>query len=423
VLCYGPTRKWVCSTTFLSTLSLVTSSSQAIAQSPPDRSAVAPWPNFGFGIGCFGFENRSACPTGADDPYSPSQYRADIEKALNSIPSINNLAVRDFNGQRISSLIDWDLGPEATADTQHLCTPIFRPHFSSGDISFSVTIPRRIHHDLLHFKNELADETFPVRIVSTSQFPVVFIRTNDPLRGADAIQLTREFLWQELASHKGEPGDLTLAVVGPSPMHVDCLVISAPTGEGFSGVEPIRVKVPGYHKILFKCDPEKFPTQESAFNYLTSSLADELGLYYNLVNLGSLQIQRLARIHLQLTQLVDLSNARGVGATLRRVVNLGRESRRLVFSILSFESDLAEDQGYFQRIVNKHYEEHRVDAFRDYLDTELADLQNIRTRNTVEVAKLLESRQNRDLQLLALTVAPLLGGIVGAAITAAITHH
>lgn len=176
-------------------------------RSPADSSSATSVPRILFGIGCFSFEAPDAdllLMANSSGQYTIHDWADDVEKALKSIPSLDDIVVEGFRYVRGDHPKTWR--DSTTVQVQDLPRTglhrggELRPHPSSGRISFTVTIPLHVQKEVFAYAGERSGTRFGVDIHFSNGMPVAFVHSftdeSDPALG---VAIVREFLRHEFA--------------------------------------------------------------------------------------------------------------------------------------------------------------------------------------------------------------------------------
>lgn len=296
------------------------------------------------------------------------------------------------------------------------------PQVAGGSIAFSVRVPARIQEDL---QRPLPTENFEVDIRMEAGFPVAFVRAvgNErfPQRySAWSVYIVREFLQREFEHRKEELGGVTFCFIGPSPMWAHCSLITADQDPELLSFERV-VNSLGYDDLIISCSNRRLADAAAAYKSIKDLAVQDLGLYYELCNEeNGLQVA-WNEIELARALLLDTFYATGIRAPIRRTFRMGRESRRLSLRVVEIEAELASVASWADREVKQ------LDAasstyvpFRSFLNERIAEVKALTPPGIAETASLLDKLHDRTVQTSTLLLSSVLGGAVGAAITAVI---
>jgi len=258
---------------------------------------------------------------------------------------------------------------------------------------------------------------FEVDIRYGRGMPVAFVRApHETVVPSHAVAIVREFLRQEF-EQRLSGNAIRFVCMGPSPMWNDCFVtLEPPTASARVDVEVRDTR--GYQKITFKArEDEQVGSLDDAYDLVKELTRDDLNLYYEIVSRRN--ILRLQRdlIESQLQDLVERNRRTGVRGLFGRLFGGGRAANDLMLEILAAAT---EGQRLFAG-VRRDWESIRnrseIDAFKKAFAREFEADDQTYEANAREVVALLNERYSRDVQVISLIVASLVGGVAGAAIT------
>jgi len=385
-------------------------------------------PALSFGIGCFSFEVPDADLHDFHNPkgsYSLVDFKKDLEEALSSIPSLDNIDVSDFNTTRLGRKASWRNEIEQSLhdfphEGNHRGGDL-KPQLSAGFISFTITIPIHTQKKVFAFGHPMPGTNFEVDIRFGGGMPVAFVRAPEgSLRPSMAVAIVREFLESEFEQRINAISPIRFTSMGPSPMWNDCFMIRS--GKALSApIEVTSVETHGYQQIAFLFDDaSSSDSVEERYEELKDAVADELSYYYELVSRRNVVGIQRSFIEHELEQLVEIHRRSGLRAWFKRVFGGGRRANDLMLDILAAKSEIS----YAFRGARSEWERLRglspIHAFDHSFEAELGspDDGDDDAGEVENIVSLLTERHSRDVQLVSVIVSSVLGGLVGAAITA-----
>lgn len=224
-----------------------------------------------FGIACFHFGIAKEPPF----RYTDEKYFAELQKALESIPNIEQISITDI----------WDqISPRDINEKipDFLETGGF-PNWDFGKIGFSIHIPDRIQRQILPF-SEICTEQFEISINYNYHMPVTFIVPVNPIgecSPADAVIVVREFLEQQFINIKSDY--IKFEYLGPSPFHAQCYI---KPGEdiGLDELSPGFISKDvtteaGYDELIFYYNTGIFENGNDAEACILEEIIPELGFF------------------------------------------------------------------------------------------------------------------------------------------------
>jgi len=378
-----------------------------------------------FGIGCYSFEAPDAdllLMQNPDGSYSIHDWARDVEQALRSIPSLDNIVVTGFRTVRGDSPSTWRNfgdGSKHFSDEKGLHRGgDLRPHPVGGRIQFDVRIPLHVQENVFSWGTALQGTKFEVDIRYGQGMPVAFVRAADvETHPSMAVAVVREFLRSEFDARLAA-NPITFTIMGPSPMWNDCFLRwTQDQQERF--VEVQVEKTPGYGQVTFLVKrSSQGRTLEDAYDRLKDGLEEELNLYYEMVSRNAVLHVRRSHVEYELGELVANHQSSGLGAWLWRRFKGERNTNNLLLEILALDSEhkraLGNVRGEWEEIRNRSL----AHAFDAAFEREFEKPDFDHTENAKSVALLLSERLSRETQVLVVIVSSLLGGVIGAALTA-----
>ncbi|WP_353084107.1 hypothetical protein [Stenotrophomonas sp.] len=363
--------------------------------------------SFSFGVACFSFGYVREVPYS----FSPSDYREAVESALSSMPSVTGISVvvDDFSGSSVVTE-----APIPMQDGYGL------PYPSDTSISFSVYIPHRVQEELgrtINHQSRMSCENFRVEIIDGYEGPVAFVecvgggRENDP---AMSVFLVREYLRKHLADHKGAA---VFDYMGPSPFHGH---FHLDHGVGAVDAEfKLTVKSSkGYGSYIFEVGGSSVGYVE--LSRLYSVISSELALYYWLIRRRTSLLEVSSKYEsawaLARTS-VDSAGISSLWGTAAR----HRSIRALISDGYALQAELAVGLSEMKHAVNEEYGSGVQSYFERNLRKVVEQFPQVSVDPILRWAEHVESASYKKLEIIAVLVASIVGGLVGAAITAAVS--
>jgi hypothetical protein len=194
-----------------------------------------------FGVGCFAFETVA---TTEPRVVKFEEWRAGVEAALANIPSVEQVEVT-FDSNEV--VADWWLVAATPDPDEAPWTQGFEPDLRGARVTFEVSIPHRLHSELLGGDSPHSGERFRVETVYEFHGPCTFVTCLDSQgSGSEAVRLLWNFLRREIPRASA---DITFTLVGPSPMHADFTLApvdaegdDSPPSFRLGGREPVWIR-------------------------------------------------------------------------------------------------------------------------------------------------------------------------------------
>lgn len=372
-----------------------------------------------FGIGCFHFGVKQEPPFAL----SGQKYIDELTKFLDSVPSVESTSTffdEDFEKASLKALAGEEI-LSIMEGGDYFPAPLF------GIISFVVRIPYRVQSFLIDTQEKFLDtytEVFGVQIRYTYHWPVAFVSPINPTGPSDpatGVRVVREFLCQEFA--KVDSKWIRFEYLGPSPYHIRCYIApySNKDGETQAKVSSIRQHSREYDQIDFLYDSEAFDDLYEVEEHIFIEIEDEISFFYRLAQLHRRRSLEWNDIRVSLTKLIDLQKNSGWKSHLNRMLKSQTAISRIFIDIADFES---RDMG-LESFTRDEYEAlfiSEVSAVIKYdVDKEIKNKIQYPTQEISRLVQFFEDRRNGSVETLVVIVAAILGGVVGALITAAFT--
>lgn len=385
----------------------------------------------GFGIGCFSFEALGVDFSSFENPegtYSAEQWALDVESALASIPNVDNIEVKGFRAFRLQRGTNWRNQIEAQLskdpNPKFHRGGLFEPHPITGRIAFTLNIPEHIQRSVAPFGRSMKGTNFSVEIRYSYDMPVAFVTGPPSKRPTDAVPIVREFLAKEFQERLGTNSPITFSCMGPSPMWNDCFLTAVPAPLG----QPLTYKVspsPGYKRVDFEFNVGpgdlEVPSMAEAWELLKDVLEDQVSAFYGLVSEKNLMMLRRSYVESQLEELVLAYKSHGLRDWISRLRRSGTTATELSLDVIAGRGR--------QNVINQQARENLRSireaalfvAFEHEFERLFEDGASDDSIEVEQIITLLADRHSRDVQLVSLVISSVLGGLVGAGITALVT--
>lgn len=361
-----------------------------------------------FGIGCFHFgiksERRSS--------FSTSEYVHEIERALGVIPSIGEIAV-DYDPH-------FDEEFRVSEELTSLVAGEVFPWVEFLRVEFSLYIPARLQASLLNEEwapISTGTEKFKVYIVSTFHGPVTLVESVDASEGSGpsySVRVVREFLAVEF---KKVTSWVTFEFMGPSPFHANVFLKDDADQKIQGDLECIDREQRGYDEMIFTYSRERFPEERTAFEFLVSEIENELGLYYEIVREKDKQARSWAAIEERMNWIRE--STKGEEMFNIRTKHAIHQSRRiLIDSLYEFKATHEVSRSGVQELAESTYVKKTPSYFRKFVENRVSRFPTYPVDALCAWLTHTESRTLKHLEISALFISAVLGGIVGALITA-----
>lgn len=349
---------------------------------------------------------------------SQEWWRAQIEIGLGLLPSITDLSVH-IGGIFITPRPDSDILEEDESDFNYDIDYDPRPDLYSI-IAFTLTIPKRMHSDLIHAEGrQLDSERFRVSTAYGMHGPVTFVRSVDKQAREDRpstyIVLVREFLLQEF---ERLDAPIELKPVGPSPFWADMHLVPASDLGAEIAVEWRKSSI-GYDDVDFLYDPESIDLL-TAFNTLARRIIEPFSTYYFLVRSRNRRLKRANIVARFVDKLISTHRRKGIRGSFTKILRSGVLARELQLSAITAKQLDVEERTHASELVREGQSSDEIltldiPELKKLCDEEAKATYVDRLTMAQEVANTLEGSRMNQYQVLVLAGCTLIGAVVGAA--------
>ena len=358
-----------------------------------------------FGVGCFYFVPTERAP----ETGQSARYIELIRAALEAIPNADNIVID--GGEDPDPLLLPLKGSWPSLDE-----PVFNAYPSYLNIDFDLYIPPRIQEQVLNPLGEelVGSEHFHVELVYRDM-PLVMVTATEPggwRAGSTYIMLIREYLKRELDSSV-----VGLSVLGPSPFHSDFLLKLVQQQE-----RPLVVgrEQPTFGYSQHWCRYASTSHDKSTRQALSAVLAEltpELTTFYEACQRRQLLMRAWEKIEepVRATLLAE-----GSGCWRDAIVNRLRQSRsiRLVTARLArFEMDRIFEHQILEGALDHTYSVPGRAYLREEVEKAVNRMGEYPIEEVYRLIEFLEGRRSKQVELLVVFTAALVGGIVGSILT------
>lgn len=398
------------------------------------KDVTTPITPIAFGVGCFSFEAPKADHILMQNPsgtYTIQNWAVDVEKYLQTLPSIDHIRVEGFMTVRGDHPTTWrDATESALKEIEHdghHHGGALRPHPVRGRVSFTVTIPVRTQLELNPYIQGRVGTRFDVDIRYDVGMPVAFVRTHDDFDDpSSAVAIVREFLRSEEKSRPAKENPIRFVAMGPSPLwsdfylstpaHLSGKEVQSDPAEDF---ESKIVEGAGYSRVIFVANnSEATRDPEKAYTLLQTRIQEAASIYYDFISQGLVRNATRRYIEAELEDLVDLHRTRTPGAWIKRLLTGGYKANNLLLEILAVDLDQ-------RRALKANSEAWMMlegspgtHALDEHVQREINQEPDDYALNAREIVDALSARQAKHLEVVAVVLASILGGAVGATLTA-----
>ncbi|MCS6294850.1 MAG: hypothetical protein H8K09_01325 [Nitrospira sp.] len=366
-----------------------------------------------FGVGCFHFGLKDGIEQGVNS----SEYLSAVRELLGSFPEVEDLRCSYESSQT----------PKSFPNTPHCSieeggSPYPYLLLPSG-IQFRLRLTQdrqaKIFPMLSRSRTGCGAEAYLVTINSPFYYPVAFVESLKAPAGwrpSAGVGIVRNYLRD--AVNKNESSKIRFECLGPSPFHADFYIRTSSDVEA-GAVEHEREAKKGYDRFVFTVNPVSVVEDASMVAELVyRNIQDELSLYYAC---KALQIS-VSREWKQIQKLVDEAIGQyteiGLKGYLHRLARAHKPAQKAIVAIVKLKSSEIEAQMKRDRMYESVYKVKAIDYPFEAINKDLVNNNPIfPTIHAYDLLKMFGENRMKHLEILAVTLSALLGGVVGALLT------
>jgi hypothetical protein len=384
---------------------------------PPRGEAVASTPErvLSFGVGCFHFGIQRKAPF----RFSVAEYLNEVWRVLDRLPGVTGVEVEAHPFYRDSeATIEQDIPPLIETSGFFPCQELKR-------IDFRVRIPLAVQEELLDEELDSdGPEEMNVYLRGNYYSPVAFVvpLSNKPiLSPSQYVRLTREFLEREVSS--SERDYLRFESVGPSPLHVECWLLpknppKEPDSPTMGRYECRLIRQVGYDVAIFSYNTERFDSAYDALEDVMREVGSQAAIVYMSNQLRNLQSRDWASIQFEMQELLENERRKGIRGIAGRLWSSSRKIKELFISLAEFESADLDISSSVEVAKDRSFKGLSNPCLRDFVDEDIGRATPYPIRQLGQLISLFDSRRIKGLELFAIVTSAVLGGTIGALLTA-----
>ena len=367
--------------------------------------------NIPFGIACFHFG------IGKEPPfrYTDEQYIADLHKALESIPNIEQISITDIQvGENPPEDIE-----EKIPDI-HEVRGVF-PNWEFGKIEFSLYIPDRIQRQIRPF-SDVCTERFRISIKYGYDMPVTFIEPINPIGEcipSTAVIIVREFLEQQFQNLGSS--DIRFEALGPSPFHADCYIKCMDTRSNHKFISQDATTEFGYDRLLFYYNDEYFGNDEDARDCIFFEIFLELSFFYEIIQSQSIKLRKWEQIDEMLRNIIPFPQKKPIWDKFLEYIRYSGKIKELFIAIAIFERDMIFVDESLKTDYKDLYSERWMSHFKNIIDVKIKENETYPTKELIQLLSYLEENRAKNMELITMFLSAIIGGVMGALITLFVT--
>jgi hypothetical protein len=161
----------------------------------------------------------------------------------------------------------------------------------------------------------------------------------------------------------------------------------------------------------------EFTSLQNAKFELFSRLEDELGFYYHLVSSRLKAHGDWNDVKNTLAKLIDVQGKRKLSQRLLNVFLRGRYINQLFTAMVSLEANQIFRRNSIDEGYRGIYSKNEPTYLQFYVDDCLKEFTTYPTQQIGDVARFLEGRRSKTVELIIILLAALIGGVAGALLT------
>ncbi len=368
------------------------------------------------GVGCFWFGIKGGRPARWEQEFNPSEHLEKTKQALSRITNIDAIFVPE-NDEDIA--VGHGNPLTLTAISNDFS---FFPAYALVLMSFRIYLPRRLQNELARRSENtpIETETFNVFMYYDIPMPFTLIHYDtDHLRPnpSDAVVVIRRYLEREF-----KDDFVTFNSLGPSPFHADFSLKQNDSDDAYNIlINDVSERGAGYKRFELMY-PHSVMSEGRIIQTVVSEIGPFLSSYYALERdrINLMYLTEIANNHL--SDLIDIEETRG----LRRVYNQLFRAPTVISSILTSILNIEIEKSRANRFLAERQREKELaedTPLYIFIERQIAGRGIYHPGETQEIVRLCEGRRLKLAENLAVLVAGLLGGIVGALLTWAISTH
>ncbi|MGB2569218.1 hypothetical protein ACPFP2_12300 [Micromonospora citrea] len=292
----------------------------------------------------------------------------------------------------------------------------FTPHPVAGMLRFRITIPRRIHKELMPFVTGEHSEEFTVLVCYWNDFPVTYVLEGNDVKLPDSIgvAIVREFLQKELKRLGAEADGVSLSCLGPSPFHANFHL--APCAEPIPDSSGIAIEKVNSKSttILIRYDASHLKTSADAFARFSELTIAQFSYYYYQVALRHRRLDSAIRISNLTAGLIEMHQLSGFRGWVLRAFRSGRLAREISLAAISYEFETTTEQQSAKRTLDELYDKSSIALFRPWIESEIEEDFIAEHKASRETADLLEPRRLREANTLLVLLVAVISALMGA---------
>lgn len=372
-----------------------------------------------FGIGCLHFSIRD---NQIQKSVTVLEYVNEISKVLEKLSTISQIEV-SYDSNTENEIIDL-----STINPKLQNGEFCYPYLDFFTLKFNIYIPYRIQAKIINTNEEYLDthtEHFKVSLIHNWYGPVSFIEcisSTLDTEASTAVRIIREYLSNEI--NKIDTF-LIIDFLGPTPFHADFYLIAGDRkneeNNGYFELEYIRQE--GYDKLIFKYDLSYFSDEDIALEILFDELENEAAFFYSIHIMQVRKIKEWGEINDGLHSILDFEDVKSKKTLIDKFFKRPKLFRQVFKNIGLFKGQEIFDKSNNKRDYSSIYVDGEKKTYlKAFLDKEILEPAIYPIEETIELLKYFDQKTSKTFELTIIFMTTILGGIVGALITALLSN-
>jgi antitoxin component HigA of HigAB toxin-antitoxin module len=230
---------------------------------------------------------------------------------------------------------------------------------------------------------------------------------------SQAVQVVREAIDAAL----DDPAlPIRFQSLGPSPFHAEFSLAAASEADitDFFGFDVNITSTRAYDFYDFLYNTSEFPDTDAAFETLLDFLGQELDMYYRIVGVRAQKSFAWQELDALTWTVVRLHQKRGLRGHLDRLIHSKQALNAAFIALAEFEGTALLTDSSVERDYRDTYESDEPAYLKALVDQELKNKSTYPTEQSSSLIRLFETRRLSGLELTALFLSAVVGGLIGA---------
>lgn len=358
--------------------------------------------NIPFGVGCFNFRYAVPVPF----TFKVVHYVEALKATLEKLHNLSALEI-DYEEDSDDQFFEITQLPETLEEGEAFPSP------RSMIIEFHLYIPKRVQDELIKRSANTQAERFKVTLWHWYFGPVAFVEcmeAGEDCSPSTAVQVVREFLEREI-----DKLDTPIAFesLGPSPFHMNFFALHVPTQS--EEVLTKETRLQGYDRLDIS-----FRDPDSLLWSVYFELLSELDLYYQLIRQNRLRAAEWGQLADQWQELRKQTDIEVPIYNFTKRLAVHRSARKLIADAFTFAVEDKFSEMARAQVMADEYGKGLEERFKRYVDR-VVEQDPYPVQSVIDWATHVYESSFKTAEILMLVISATVGGIVGAAITGALS--